>query len=103
MWHNKRNTAKNYMSIQEQMLKPVMETQRNKTDSIIYLDFYSSVTTKINLTRQMKIMTNYGKCELNLISSLMHTLNITAQQNISAAQTPVLFRSKNSKSWGKNL
>ena len=39
MWHNKRDTTKNYVSIQEQLLKPVMETQRNKTDSIIYLDF----------------------------------------------------------------
>jgi len=46
------------MSIQEQLLTPVIETQRNKTHFIIYLDFYSSVTTKINLTRQMKIMTN---------------------------------------------
>jgi hypothetical protein len=88
------------MSIQEQLLKPVMETQRSKTDSIIYLDFYSSVTIKINLTRQMKIMINYRKCELNLTSSLMHMLNITAQQNISAAQTPVLLRRKNPKSWG---
>jgi len=84
-------------------LKPVMETHRNKTDSITYLDFYGSVTTKINLTRQMKMMTNYGKCELYLTSSLMHMLNITAQQNISLAQTPVLFRSKNPKSWSKNL
>jgi hypothetical protein len=89
------------MLIQEQLLKPVMETQRNKTDSIIYLDFYSSKTKKINMTRQMKIMTDYGKCELNLTRSLMHMLNITAQQNISVAQTPVLFRSKNPKSWGK--
>jgi hypothetical protein len=103
MWHNKRNTVKNYMLIQEQLLKPVMETQRNETDSIIYFDFYSSVTTKINLTRQMKIMTNYGKCELHLTSSMMHMLNITAPQNISAAQKPVLFRRKNPKSWGKNL
>jgi hypothetical protein len=103
MRHNKRNTVKNYMSIQEQLLKPVKEIHRNKTDSITYLDFYSSVTTKINLTRQMKMMTNYGKCELYLTSSLMHMLNITAQKDISAIQTPVVFRSKNPKSWGKNL
>jgi len=51
----------------------------------------------------MKFVTNYGKSELNLTSSLMHMLNITAQKNISAAQTPVLFRSKNPKSWGKKL
>jgi len=49
----------------------------------------------------MKITTDYGKCELNLTRSVMHMLNMTVQQNISAAQTPVLFRSKNPKSWGE--
>jgi hypothetical protein len=76
---------------------------KKRDNSITHLDFYSSVITNINLTTQMKIMTNYRKRELNLKSSVIPMLNITAQQNISAAHKTVFFKSINSNSWGNNL
>lgn len=55
---------------------------KNKTDSSIYWNFCISVTTKVNLIQTIKFIIGCGIWEQFLTSSVMHMLNITAQQNI---------------------
>jgi hypothetical protein len=65
MGHDQRDTLSDYWFWHwNGTSRPFTETLWNKTDCIIYLEFYSLVTLKMNLTRQMKIMTDCGKWEL---------------------------------------
>jgi hypothetical protein len=50
----------------------------NETEFFTYWDFCISLATEINLTRQMKFLTDYGKWELYVTSWVMCMPNITA-------------------------
>jgi hypothetical protein len=72
-----------------------METLRNETDSIIYVDFYILVTTAANLTRQMKITNYCGKWELYLRGTIICTL-ITKffSENLADDEITMFFKGR---------
>jgi hypothetical protein len=60
MWHEKREIQCNITNPHYMFLRPLSEKKRNMTNSIIHWDLHILVTTKTNLTWQMKIMNGYG-------------------------------------------
>jgi hypothetical protein len=56
--------------------------KRDRFFHILRFLHFNNLTTKIILTRQMKIVTDCGKWELYFRSWMMHKLNITVQLNI---------------------
>jgi len=64
------------------VLRDLLRKHFETRHSIIYIFFYILVAIKMNLARQMKILTDCGKWELCLTSSLIHMLNITVWPNV---------------------